>query len=293
MRASYVLRANLRRRAAALVAACGSMEYYRQAARSDPAPTTRQELEELARAWTLEEEHPGYVPPSASWPRKQPRLSHVPLYRDALSACTGGIDNFACHEAAFTLATALLGGALFGHSEHADEEEANADQQAEGLALLHALTERGCPNGACGLGFCLLDGPGGLDRDEQAAAVLFEKAAHVGQPQAMCELATMFWLGDGVPEDATLAQHWFHRGANAGVPAAMFLFGECLLAHAGDELTSQQAEQRAVDWFVAAGRLGHRGARSRVITAVCADDAEALAGRYGRAAGRRGSEWSV
>jgi hypothetical protein len=139
------------------------------------------EHEELARQWTAEESHPDYLPPSASWPRKQPRLSRVPSYRAALGAC-GGLDVPACHQVAFTLAAALLGGALFGHTEHADECEPTEANEQEGLELLYALAARGSAEGACGLGFCLLDGPGGLERDERRASLLFEQAAHAGLP---------------------------------------------------------------------------------------------------------------
>ena len=246
------------------------------------------EIRVLVRQWTAEEEKPGYRPPSASWPRHQPRHSHVPAYRASLAEC-GGLDVPACYGAAFTLAVALLGGALFGHAEFEDEAEPSAPEEAEGLALLSQLAALGSPEGACGLAFCLLDGPGEHTRDELAAAALFERAAHAGLPQAMSELATMHFLGDGIPEDAILAAHWFRRAAEGGVPAAMYLWGECLLEGRGCARDASHARE----WFLAAGKLGHRGARHRIIT-ECAQEAaddERLEARDGRASGRRGSRW--
>ena len=162
-------------------------------------------------------------------------------------------------------------------------------EEAEGFALLSQLAALGSPEGACGLAFCLLDGPGEHTRDELAAAALFERAAHAGLPQAMSELATMHFLGDGIPEDAILAAHWFRRAAEGGVPAAMYLWGECLLEGRGCARDASHARE----WFLAAGKLGHRGARHRIIT-ECAQEAaddERLEARYGRASGRRGSRW--
>ena len=46
-------------------------------------------MRELAQHWVEEEEQPGYEPPSASWPRKQPRMSQVPNHRAALAECGG------------------------------------------------------------------------------------------------------------------------------------------------------------------------------------------------------------
>ena len=156
------------------------------------------------------------------------------------------------------------------------------------MELLHELVARGSPEGACGLAFCLLDGPGELERDEPSAAKLFEQAARAGLAQAMCELGTMHFLGDGVPVNDTLALHWFRRAAEAGVSAGMYLYGECLLEGRGCEPDSAQAHA----WFVRAGLKGHRGARGRIVEAVSGRDVE-LAQAYGRASGRKGSQWTA
>ena len=180
-------------------------------------------------------------------------------------------------------ASAAAGGESASPNE--DEKPPTASQQAEGLSLLRELAAQGCPEGQCGLAFCLLDGPGDLERDERTAALYFERAARAGLPQAMCELGTMFFLGDGVPEDEQMARVWFRRAAEAGVPAAMYLYAEILL--------TDRATGTANAWFAAAGRLGHRGARSRIVEAVAdgGGGAQGEPGRYGRAAGRRAHQW--
>ena len=280
----------MRRATCRAIAAASTATAAASSAAACGAAPSEANYEEHARRWTIEENRPGYQPPSASWPRSQPRLSRVPAYRSALAEC-GSVDVPACHGVAFTLAAALLGGALFGHAEHADESEPTRAQEQEGIELLHALAARGCADGSCGLGFCLLDGPGGLERDERRAALVFEQAALMGHAQAMCELATMFYLGDGVPVDEPLALTWFRRSAEAGVPAAQYLYGEFLLEGRACEADAAQA----FAWFARAGGLGHRGARSRIITAVSARarDGEhaALEQEYGQAAGRRAERW--
>ena len=275
------------RAAPAALTLLGSAAYCSRATCEDNKDMSgsKQHLRQMAQRWILEEEAAGYKPPSASWPRKQPRPSEVPQLRAALHSC-GGIDRPECHATAFTLAAALLGGSLFGHPDHEAENEAVTEEAerlaaAEGIALLRALVAHDSADGACGLAFCYLDGPGELARDERAAAQLFERAAAAGHAQAQCELGTMFYLADGVPEDVSLAVRYFRRAAAGGVPAAMYLLGECLLEARGCE-SADAAE--AHSWFVAAAELGHRGARSRIIDAAFEEDQSA-------AVAEDGEEW--
>ena len=262
---------------------------------SSECQSTAREIDyiRLARSWVEEEEKEGYSPPSASWPRIQPQYSLISRYRAAFASC-GSVDKAVCHDAAFTLATALLGGSFFGHTEHVGEPEPSKADKAEGLSILRALASHGSSLGACGLAFCHLDGPGGMKRDERQAALLFEQAAAAGEPQAMCEIGTMYYLGDGKPADVRLAAEWFHRAAVAGVPAAMYLYAECLLeqSESGDEAATRA---EAYEWLSAAGQLGHRGARARILAAVAGmpneEDVAEHAQRYMKASGRKASEW--
>ena len=71
----------------------------------------------------------------------------------------------------------------------------------------------------------------------------------------------------------------------------MYLLGECLLEGAG----TRQNKDAALGWFAAAGDLGHRGARSRVLSALVgaqtSEDNERLKQRFASASGLKASRW--
>ena len=67
------------------------------------------------------------------------------MLQKASEAC-GGEDVAACHRTTFSLAVALLGTPLFGHSPEssaAGEQEPTDDERAQGAALMRRLAERG------------------------------------------------------------------------------------------------------------------------------------------------------
>ena len=111
----------------------------------------------LGRRWVEEEATPGYVPPSASWPppTEQPARSQIPALSAASAAC-GGADGGGgeeCQRITFSLAVALLGGALFGHSPNdtqAAELEPTEAERAHGARLMRRLAEQGMPAALCG-----------------------------------------------------------------------------------------------------------------------------------------------
>ncbi len=65
----------------------------------------------------------------------------------------------------------------------------------------------------CSYGMMLHRGDG-VARDEKAAFGYFEKAAKVGDPNGMYELARAFELGRGTTENMVMAQSWYEK-ANA------------------------------------------------------------------------------
>ena len=83
--------------------------------------------------------------------------------------------------------------------------------------------------------------------------------------------------------------HWFRRAAVRGSSSAMYLLGECLLEGVG----TQQNKSAALGWFAAAGDLGHRGARVRVLAEYTkeGDEGEWMRRRYVRAAVLKTSQW--
>jgi len=161
---------------------------------SDPAPPSATEAQELVKEWTSQEASPGYFPPDNSWPwppeSGNPRAA-IPALRKALGAC-GPASEPECHEVAFRLATALLGG-LDGHVEVDDVDER---QRSEGANLMRTLAESGSVDGACGWGYCLAQGEV-VEEDPAGAEHYYRQAARAGCEQAMHQLGVMHYLGDG------------------------------------------------------------------------------------------------
>ena len=161
---------------------------------SDPAPPSATEAQELVKEWTSQEASPGYFPPDNSWPwppeSGNPRAA-IPALRKALGAC-GPASEPECHEVAFRLATALLGG-LDGHVEVDDVDER---QRSEGANLMRTLAESGSVDGACGWGYCLAQGEV-VAEDPAGAEQYYRQAARAGCEQAMHQLGVMHYLGDG------------------------------------------------------------------------------------------------
>jgi len=240
----------------------------------------------LGRQWVAEESQPGYVPPSASWPppEEQPRRSYIPVLKKALAQC-GGTESDACHGVAFALSVALIGGSLFGHSEH-DDTERTDDERTIGADLMHTLAERGSPAGMCGWAYCLIDGDLTV-QDVPRAVALHHEAARGGYAQSMHELGVLYftgeWSDEGVDADHMRARHWLRAAAERGVAPSMYLLGELLLEQGA------AAEEEAYRWFAHAGERGHRGARARILEKLDADHNR----EYGHVSGRKASQWTA
>ena len=115
--------------------------------------------EDLSRHWVKQESQAGYIPPSAAWPppKQQPSRSDIQALQRALARC-GGVAAPACHELGFSLAVALLGGALTDHAREEDDLERSAEERMEGSAMMQELAERGSLEATCGWAYCLLAG---------------------------------------------------------------------------------------------------------------------------------------
>ena len=214
-------------------------------------------IREAHERWSSEERKPNYVPPDASWPPPASRhgAEEIPSLRQQLERC-GGTNASRCHHLGTALATALLGGVLFGHS--ATEEPADAASAVEGASLLSELMHHGCAEAACALGMCFMDGLG-VELDESEAVVCYRRSAEAGYVHGQHALGCAYYLGEGTAADQASAAYWFERAALQGHPNACFLLGECLL----DEGCSA-ARANALPWFMAAAERGHVGARARI-----------------------------
>lgn len=65
----------------------------------------------------------------------------------------------------------------------------------------------------------------GVEENYTQAFSLYEKAALQGHADAANNLADMYFNGEGVPQDFTLARKWFDFAASKNVAEAMFTLG--------------------------------------------------------------------
>lgn len=256
---------------------------------SDPPPPDPLAAQKLVERWTKQEDTPGYAPSVGTWPPRegQPSREQIPILRAAFDHC-GGKDHLRegprtreCNEVSFKLATALCG-VLCGHTS---DDQPSEVEQAEGSELMRCLADAGIVEGSCGWAFILHTGDL-VEEDVAGAAQYHRQAAQAGYAQSMHEIGTMHYLGDGLPEDMPEAVRWFRRAAECGISSSMYLLGECLLAGEG---TPKDVDS-AIGWFAAAGELGHRGARSRLISTLGMKHTPD-AGQYYAVAALKLSDW--
>lgn len=77
--------------------------------------------------------------------------------------------------------------------------------------------------------------------DEQEAVIYLMKAAEAGNPQAQCDLGTLYYQGRSVIKDQVNAAKWFAKAAVAGWPQAQWNLALCLIDGAGVERDYDQA----------------------------------------------------
>ena len=110
----------------------------------EPKPPDRQTARTMIRRWTEQEESRNFHPPG-NWPSQKSLHGDIPGLRSDLKRCGGDVQCPQCQHVAFRLGVALLGGALFGHTEDGDRDQA---ELAEGADIMRRLAENGSAEGA-------------------------------------------------------------------------------------------------------------------------------------------------
>jgi len=114
------------------------------------------------------------------------------------------------------------------------------------------LAKAGDPDAQYNLGVMYLKGLG-VQRDPQAAADLFERAANQGAATARFALGSMFASGHGVAQDGKVAAKWFGLAAEQGHDEAAYRLGLLhLYGHGVDE-----DGVTAIKWIEHAGNAGN------------------------------------
>jgi uncharacterized protein len=138
-----------------------------------------------------------------------------------------------------------------------------AGDYAEAMRLLSPLAEQSNAQAQLRLGTMYYYGQG-IPEDEKVAVEWLTRAALQGNRDAMFELGNAYLLGHEapklIPEPDREAALWYFRAANAGHAEAQYQLG--LLFLAGKGVVSSRKE--AVKWFRKAAAQGHTEAKRAI-----------------------------
>lgn len=103
---------------------------------------------------------------------------------------------------------------------------ARAERWPDALRVFKEAAGRGSPYATGEVGYLYYRGFGGVTKDYAQARPWFEKAAQLGVPMAMTNLAYIYTHGIGVEKDLDKALSWLRRGEAIGFSGAMTTLGE-------------------------------------------------------------------
>ncbi len=95
--------------------------------------------------------------------------------------------------------------------------------------------EKGCALATYKIAVCHLNGLCGLEKDPSKGAVLLDKAAQLGDADAMFRLALLYENGVGVPKDSGKADEYVRSAAKQDHPIACFFLGMKIMSGAGED----------------------------------------------------------
>lgn len=98
---------------------------------------------------------------------------------------------------------------------------------------LMEMAERGEPKAAYVMGDRLDHGMGGLEADLQKALVYYRLGEQQDDPDALNNIGSMHFHGDGLPKDLELARGYFERAVEGGCAVAMNNLGRMYLDGTG------------------------------------------------------------
>jgi TPR repeat protein len=98
-------------------------------------------------------------------------------------------------------------------------------------------------------------------KDYATAARLLEPLARDGDAQAQVRLALLYYHGQGVREDNTLALQWFDRAARQGLAEAQYHLGNMYAYGLAGLPADVDGARLAAQWYFEAARQGHAEAQ--------------------------------
>lgn len=130
------------------------------------------------------------------------------------------------------------------------------------LVAMRRAAAAGHPEAIAELGSFHLHGLAGLAKDPVEAMRWYEKAAGLGSPMAMYNIAHLYSEGLGVTADQTVALQWLRRAGEAGLVEAQVALGGNY--YSGQHVAQDRAE--AWRWFRMAADAGNAAAQAALGT---------------------------
>ena len=118
----------------------------------------------------------------------------------------------------------------------------SAQLTLEADSTLTARAEAGDLEAMNFLGYLLISGEEGMERDPQAGLAWIEKAADAGDAKAASNLGWLYVKGDLVEQDPARGAMWLRKAAAMGLPVAQSLLGDLYLEGTGVERDSVAAD---------------------------------------------------
>ncbi len=134
-------------------------------------------------------------------------------------------------------------------------EGSSREPSPEEQAALFERSERGDAKAQCNLASLYYLGKG-VPQDYARAAGWYMKAADQGYAKAQSDLGVMYYRGTGVPKDDVEAVRWYRKAAEQGYPSAEFNLG--LMYQSGRGVARD--ETQAVRWYRSAADQGDASA---------------------------------
>ncbi len=113
--------------------------------------------------------------------------------------------------------------------------------------------EKGKAEAICELGRRYYNGTHGLNKNLELAFSYFMKAAEQNYPDAQCNVAWCYEVGDGVEEDLEKAFEWYMKSAQNECSMAQYSLGWMYT----NGVYVPRNQSKAIEWFVKAAEQGH------------------------------------
>ena len=118
---------------------------------------------------------------------------------------------------------------------------------------LFAMAMSGDFSAMCELGRRYYNGTHGLSKNLKIAFSYFMKAAEGNHPEAQCNVAWCYEVGDGVEESLAQAYEWYTKSARNNCSMAQYSLG---WMHSNGVYVPKN-QSKAIEWFVKAAEQGH------------------------------------